>query len=317
MGTFQQRPGSWVPYRNEAELARVRAITREDIAAMDHIHPRNPNVHLDVIRNEEFENILLADMFARILDSDRYDRKVVLVMPNPCTTYRKVAYLINKCRVNCRNVKFYMMDEWADDQGNIAPLSYPAGFGNSFLRFCISQIDKDLGFNMDNFIYFSNETVDSYSQRLEADGEADAIYSGPGWPGHLAFIDPVTDWYCGNMAEYLQQPAKVAALHPMTVLQNSLHGSFGYSGDIASVPPKGAMMGPRDAMQAKNVLDFHGITTSGTKVSWQRMISRLCIFAEPCQEIPASILQLRDKPTFIYLSENSASTIQPDDYFQY
>ena len=28
---------------------------------------------------------------------------------------------------------------------------------------------------------------------LEADGEADIVYSGPGWPAHLAFIDPVED----------------------------------------------------------------------------------------------------------------------------
>jgi len=317
MGTFHQQPAAWVPYRNEAELDRVRAITREDIAAMNHIHPRNPNVHLDVIRNEEFEMIMLTDMFTRILNSDRYDQKVVLVMPNPCTTYRKLAYMINKCRVNCRNVKFYMMDEWADEDGNIAPLSYEAGFGNAFMRFCISQIDPALGFKMENFVYFSNETVDSYSKRLEDDGEADAIYSGPGWPGHLAFIDPVEDWYCDSLEEYMRQPAKVAKLHPMTMLQNSLHGSFGYSGDVAKVPGMGAMMGPRDAMQAKNVFDLHGITTDGTKVTWQRMISRLCIFAEPCQQLPASILQLRQKPTYIYLSENAAATVKADDYFQY
>ena len=317
MGTFHHRPGDWVPFRDEKELKRVRAITREDIGNMNGVHPRNPNVRLEVAMNEEFEMVMLTDMFKRIMDSDRYDKKVVLVMPNPCPTYRKVAYMINKFRVNCRNVKFYMMDEWADADGNIAPLSYEAGFGNSFMRFCISQIDKDLGFDMKNFVYFSNETVGDYTKMLQDDGEADCVYSGPGWPGRLAFIDPVKDWFCDSLEEYMQQPAKVANLHPMTVLQNSLHGSFGYSGDIANVPPMGAMMGPRDAMAAKNVLDMHGITTCGTKVTWQRMISRLCIFASPCQELPASILQLRDKPTHILMSENNAATIEPDYYFQY
>ena len=209
-----------------------------------------------------------------------------------------------------------MMDEWADEDGNIAPLSYEAGFGNAFMRFMISNI-KDLGFKEENFIYHSNKTTPDFSKMLEQDGEADIVYSGPGWPGHLAFIDPVDDWFKPTMEEYLNQGAKVASLHPLTIAQNSLHGGFGLSGDISKVPPKGAMMGPRDAMKAKNVLDMHGITTAGTQVTWQRLTSRLCIFGEPSQEVPASILQLRENPTRIIMSENLAATIKDDDYIQY
>ena len=119
------------------------------------------------------------------------------------------------------------------------------------------------------------------------------------------------------MEEYCAQGAKVANLHPLTIAQNSLHGSFGCSGDIANVPPMGAMMGPRDAMKAKEILDVHSITTAGSHVTWQRLTSRMCIFGKPSQEVPASILQLRENPTHIIMSENLAATIQPDYMFQY
>lgn len=304
------------PFKNQAEIDRVRKITKEDIVAMGGKHPKNPNISLDVIRNDEFENIMIGDMLSRIVDSDRYDKQVVMIMCNPCPTYRKVAYLLHKLNVNCRNVKFYMMDEWADEDGNIAPLSYKAGFGYAFNKFMVSQI-MDLGFKEENFIYHSNKTTPDFSKMLEQDGEADAVYSGPGWPGHLAFIDPVDDWYKPTMEEYLEQGAKVASLHPLTIAQNSLHGGFGLSGDISKVPPKGAMMGPRDAMKAKFVLDMHGITTAGSQVTWQRLTSRLCIFGEPSQEVPASILQLRENPTQIIMSENLAATIKDEEYFQY
>ena len=304
------------PFKNQAEIDRVRKITKEDIIAMGGKHPKNPNISLDVIKNDEFETIMITDMLKRIIESDRLDKKVVMIMCNPCPTYRKVAYMLNELNVNCRNVKFYMMDEWADEDGNIAPLSYEAGFGNAFMRFMISNI-KDLGFKEENFIYHSNKTTPDFSKMLEQDGEADIVYSGPGWPGHLAFIDPVDDWFKPTMEEYLNQGAKVASLHPLTIAQNSLHGGFGLSGDISKVPPKGAMMGPRDAMKAKNVLDMHGITTAGTQVTWQRLTSRLCIFGEPSQEVPASILQLRENPTRIIMSENLAATIKDDDYIQY
>ena len=294
----------------------MRAITKEDILAMNGKHPTSPNMYLDIRRDEEAGIVMLTDMVRRIVDSDRYDKKVVMIMPNPCPAYRQVAYMLHELKVNCRNVKFYMMDEWADEDGNIAPLSYKAGFGNAFYRFMVSNI-LDLGFKEENFIYHSNKTTPDFSKMLEQDGEADIIYSGPGWPGHLAFIDPVEDWFCDSMEEYCAQGAKVAKLHPLTIAQNSLHGSFGCSGDIANVPPMGAMMGPRDAMKAKEVLDIHSITTAGTHVTWQRLTSRLCIFGKPSQDVPASVLQLRENPTHVVMSENLAATIEPDYYFQY
>lgn len=313
---FNFKPADFYPFKNLDEINRVRAITKEDILAMNGKHPTNPNIRVDVMKVDDFETVMVADMVKRIMDSDREDKPCILICPNPSPTYTRVAYMLHALNINCRNVKFYMMDEWADGDGNIAPLSYKAGFGNAFYRFMVSRI-MDLGFKEENFIYHSNKTTPDYSKMLEQDGEADAVYSGPGWPGHLAFIDPVDDWFKPTMEEYLEQGAKVAHLHPLTIAQNSLHGAFGCSGDIAKVPPMGAMMGPRDAMKAKFVLDMHGITTAGTHVTWQRLTSRLCIFGEPCQQVPASVLQLRDKPTHILMSEQNAATIVEDDYFQY
>lgn len=305
------------PFKDLKEINRVRKITKEDILAMDGVHPSgNKNIRLTVARSDEFETYMITDMLKRIIDSDLNDKQVNLIMCNPCPTYRKVAYMLNELKVNCRNVKFYMMDEWADEDGNIAPLTYKAGFGYAFQEYMLKNI-KDLGFQEKNFIYHSKENTPIFSKMLEDDGEADSVYSGPGWPAHLAFIDPVEDWYKPTMEEYLEQGAKVASLHPLTIAQNSLHGGFGRSGDISKVPPKGAMMGPRDAMKAKFVLDMHGITTSGSDVTWQRLTSRLCIFGKPSQEVPASILQLRDKPTHIVMSDKLAATIERDEFFQY
>ena len=313
---FTFKPADFYPFKNREEIDRVRKITKEDILAMNGKHPTSPTMKINVVKNEEAGIYMLSDIVTKILDSDRYDRKTILIMPNPCPAYRQVAHMLRQMKVNCRNIKFYMMDEWADQDGNIAPLSYKAGFGNAFYRYMVSNI-LDLGFKEENFIYHSKKTTPDFSKMLEADGEADNVYSGPGWPGHLAFIDPVEDWYCDTLEEYCQQGAKVASLHPLTLAQNSLHGSFGCSGDIANVPPKGAMMGPRDAMKAKEVMDIHSITTAGTHVTWQRLTSRMCIFGKPSQDVPASILQLRDKPTNVIMSELNAMTIEHDDFFQY
>ncbi len=314
--TFTFKPAEFYPFHDLAEIDRVRKITFEDIVALNGKHPTAPNATVEVFKDSEIEMVELTDMVKRIIDSDRYDKKCIMIMPNPNPTYRKVAFMLKELGVNCRNVKFYMMDEWADEDGNVAPLTYKAGFGNAFYRFMVSNI-LDLGFKEENFIYHSNKTTPDFSKMLEADGEADVCYSGPGWPGHLAFIDPVEDWYKPTWEEYLAQGAKVANLHPLTIAQNSLHGSFGCAGDISKVPPKGAMMGPRDAMKAKMVIDCNALTTAGTHVSWQKLTSRLSIFGKPNQEVPTSMLQFRDMPTRFIMSEMAASTIKEDDYFQY
>ncbi len=313
---FTFKPADFYPFKDTAEIDRVRKITYEDIVALNGKHPTAKNATIEVCKNSEVDMVMIIDMVKRIADSDRYDKKCVMIMPNPCPGYQIVARFLRELGVNCRNIKFYLMDEWADQDGNIAPLSYKAGFGNAFYRFMVSNI-LDLGFKEENCIYHSNKTTPNFSKMLEADGEADIVYSGPGWPGHLAFIDPVDDWFKPTWEEYLAQPAKVANLHPLTIAQNSLHGSFGCSGDIAKVPPKGAMIGPRDVMKAKNVIDTNAITTAGTKVAWQRLTSRLCIFGKPSQEVPNSILQLRDMPTHYVISDEIAATIKADYFFQY
>ena len=197
---FKFKCADFYPFKNQAEIDRVRAITYEDIVAMNGKHPTVKTMDINLVNSADCEMVMIGDMVSRIVESDKLDKKCVMIMCNPCPTYRKVAYLLNKLGVSCRNVKFYMMDEWADEDGNVAPLSYKAGFGNAFYRFMVKNI-LNLGFKEENFVYHSNKVTPDYSKMLEEDGDADVVYSGPGWPAHLAFIDPVEDWFKPTMEE--------------------------------------------------------------------------------------------------------------------
>ena len=74
-----------------------------------------------------------------------------------------------------------------------------------------------------------------------SEGGADIISTSPGWTGHVAFVDPIPEFVgSGDIEEWLSQPAKIVTLHPMTIMQNSLNGTFGQSGDISNVPPRAA-----------------------------------------------------------------------------
>ena len=58
-------------------------------------------------------------------------------------------------------------------------------------------------------------------------------------------------------------------------------------------------------------MDMHALTTDGTaNVSWQRMISRLCLHGPVTPKLPTSLHQLLK--TDVIVSEAIARNIEPD-----
>ena len=257
---------------------------------------------------------MVMDCFHRIYLSDVNNTPLTMIFPNQWPgAYSAIANMINRYNINCRNVNAFAMDEWADQDGNVAPLTYGASLGYSFLTHFYGNIREDLRPPVEQWHVFTNENKANgvYSRMIEdcGQGGADVIYSATGWPGHIAFIDPCTpEFGCPPIEEYLEMEARVVTLNPMTIMQNSLHGCFGCSGDIANVPPKAATIGPVDVKNSRNRLEMHAITTFGTYSAWQRMISRLVCYGEVTPLVPSSILQLMD--TDVYVSEAIAEPFE-------
>lgn len=306
MNQFSYTPSKWVPFRDEKVLNKVRNIKRADIEK----HP-NPDFKIKVVKDSDIEFIWITDMFYRIKKSDEENKKVVMITPQPAPLYSKVAYLINKFKVNCRNLYTFNMDEYADQNGSIAPSTWPQGFMFAMLNNFYFQIDQNLRPPLDHLHGLSNENIKDYGKMISELGGADICYSGPGWTGHLAFIEPGIEGaeFEASLDDWKKMGPKVVALNPFTIAQNSLHGSFGLSGDLAAVPPKAATIGPAQVIEAKLRMDWNYFTVLGTDVSWQRLITRLVAHGPVTPLVPTSILQtLR---TDFYISESIAQDIVP------
>jgi len=300
------KPAEFVPFKDREVCERLRKLSGEELER----HP-NPEFRIKVMMNPH--PVLIGTLFTRIKESDERDKRLTLILGNPePETYIPLAQLINYHRVNCRNVHLFAMDEWADDQGNIAPETYQAGFAHSMLKYLWAQIDEVLRMPLSQVHYPTNANIADYSRMITDCGEggADLCSSSPGWTGHMAFIDPVDDfcWPGMSMDEYLRQPAKVVSLHPLTIAQNSLHGVFGQSGYIASVPPKAATIGPLDVKNARERVEVHALLTNGTFSSWQRMTSRLVLHGPVTPLVPSSMLQLMK--TQVYVSNEIAAPFE-------
>jgi glucosamine-6-phosphate deaminase len=302
---FSYKPAEFIPFRDEAVIKRVRAIKKEKIAKH-----WNPEFKITVMPDADIEFFWIADMLYRIKTAMEAGKTLVMIMPNPWPRYSRLAFLINKFRINCRNLHTFNMDEYANDRGEIAPESWEFGFMHSFKKYFWANIDPKLRPPEKQVHGPSDKNIKVYGRMLADLGGADICYSGPGWAGHLAFIDPgAPEFAAASLDEWKKMGPRVCTLHPLTIAQNSLHGSFGMSGDLAAVPPKAATIGPAEVIAAKHRIDVHAITVDGSFASWQRFTTRLVLHGPVTPLVPESILQtLR---TDVWVSESLAENIEP------
>jgi len=301
--SFTFAPANFIPFRDTKVIDRVRKIKREAIA-----RHRNPDFRISVLPDAEFEFRWITDMFFRIKDAMEAGRTFVAIMPNPWPGYVKLASMLNRARVDCRKLHTFNMDEYADENGRIAPESWEFGFGHAFKKYFWAQLEPKLRPPEKQVRVFTDKNLSSYGRMLADLGGADICYSGPGWTGHLAFIEPDAPEFAGSLTEWKKMGPRICTLSPFTIAQNSLHGCFGSSGDLCAVPPKAATIGPAEVIGAKHRIDMHAISVDGSFASWQRLMTRLVLHGPVTPRIPESILQtLR---TDVWVSETAAANIE-------
>ncbi len=287
---FDFAPAFWLPSRDPEVLDKVRNMKRED---MEYTNENGFSVR--VVLDPKL--VMVQDVFHRIYMSDVTDTHLTMIFPNQWPdAYQAIAEMINKYNVSCRNVDAFAMDEWADADGNVAPLTYGAGLGYSFRTHFYGNIREDLRPDVEHWHVFTNENKGDnvYSSIIEevGGGGADVVYSATGWPGHTAFIDPgVEEFHADSLEEFCKLGSRITTESPLTICENSLFAPMGASGDVWAVPPKAATIGPRDIVNARERFEVHNFVNPGGD-SWQRMISRIELYGPISMECPASIMRL-------------------------
>jgi 6-phosphogluconolactonase/glucosamine-6-phosphate isomerase/deaminase len=302
---FDYSPSHYVPFRDKAVLQKIRNIKREAFLN----HP-NKNLKITIMTDAEMLLSWMTDLFFRIKDAMEANRRLVMILPQPWPLYKNLAQMINRAKINCKNLYTFNMDEYANEDGVIAPETWPYGFTHALKKYFYHELDSALRPPEHQMIGLTNETFKDYGKRIEDLGGADICYQGPGWTGHLAFVEPDAPEVPKTLDEFIKMGPSIVTLSPFTLAQNSLHGSFGASGDIASVPPKAATIGPAQSLGAKERIGLYSIGVHGTSTSWQRMIARLSLFGPVTPLVPDSIVQL--KPSQVWITENIASDITVD-----
>jgi len=275
----------FIAFRDRAACERVRAIPRAQLAD----HP-NPDFRIALVDElGDFYTRFATDLVDRVRAARDEQRDFVAILPvGPMPQYEIAARLINEERLSLDHVHTFNMDEYANEDGVTAPLSWPGSFQRAMFAGFFNLVDAELR-PPDAQIHFpTTDAIADYSARIEALGGADVCYGGIGWSGHIAFWEPqLGAEFDGDLEAYKQAGARLVELHPMTVMQNALH-SFG--SDWSWVPPKANTIGPREVLGARH-RSFWLDGDLGGGVSWQRFIARLVAHGPVNEFVPGSVLQ--------------------------
>lgn len=282
---FTFSPSDFIPFRDRAQLERVRHIPRERIC--EH---RNPAFRIRVIEEpERFYFEFALDIVDRIRRALEEGRRFVGIFPvGPTPQYDIAAALINRFRISMHHVHWFNMDEYADENGRTAPREWDASFQRAMYDNFFSRLDPELRPPESQIHFPSSDNIACYAEAIEALGGADVCYGGIGWCGHIAFWEAHLGIEFGDDIEaFLSAGPRIVTLHPMTIMQNALH-SFG--GDWSWVPPKAATIGPAQVARARH-RSFWLDGYLGGGVSWQRFIARLVAHGPVTPLVPGSVLQ--------------------------
>ena len=239
---FNFNPSEFVPFKDREVCERVRKMSGKELEKREDWW--HPEFNVKVMMNPH--PVLIATLFSRLKAASEAGKTFTMILGNPePETYIPLAQLINYFKVDCSKVHIFAEDEWADDQGNIAPITYEAGFVHSMIKYLYEQIDPKLRMPMENVHFPTNANINDYSKIINdvSEGGADIISTSPGWTGHVAFVDPIPEFVgSGDIEEWLSQPAKIVTLHPMTIMQNSI--SPRVSGVSSSYTTEGSCLLP-------------------------------------------------------------------------
>ncbi|HVR70152.1 MAG TPA: hypothetical protein VMT87_04835 [Vicinamibacteria bacterium] len=283
---FRYSMSRFIPFRDEAACARVRAIRKEDMAR----HP-NPAFRIEVIEDRvQFYSRFAIDIVERIRAAAEAGRKCVLILPvGPVPQYAIAAEMINRAHLSCRHLVTFNMDEYANEAGETAPADWEGSFATSMRQSFFDRIRKELR-PLDRNVHFpTHRNIAAYHKLIEDEGGADCCYGGIGWCGHIAFWESHLGLEFGHdLAAYRAAHGRIVELNPMTIMQNALHT---FASDWSWVPPQAATIGPREILGARDRSFWLDGECGGPGMSWQRFIARLVAHGPVNTLVPGSILQ--------------------------
>ena len=228
---------------------------------------------------DEVYDYLAEEMVKEFEKAAAGDRIVSFIMPvGPTQPYRLMAEKINYRQLSLRNVRFFFMDEYVDDEKDeLIPTTHPLSFRGQIGPLFFDRVRPDLLMPKDQIVFPTPENIADLPRMIEEAGGIEVCYGGIGIHGHVAFNEPAP-----GVAE---SDPRILDINEFTrTIDATRH--CGVGGNLENFPRRAITLGMRQCLGARKLLLMTRNET--TAFLWANTILRISALGAPGDDYPVT-----------------------------
>ena len=221
---------------------------------------------------DEVYEFLADEMVREFQKAAQGDKIVSFIMPvGPTQPYRIMAEKINYLNLSLKNVRFFFMDEYCDDNDRLIPETHPLSFRGQIGPLLFNRIRPDLLMPREQVIFPSPENIAALPRMIEEAGGIEVCYGGIGIHGHVAFNEP--------------EPG-VRDSDPRILSINEFTRHKGVGGNLENFPRRAITLGMKQCLGARRMLLM--TRNESQEFFWANTVLRISALGEPGDDYPVT-----------------------------
>ena len=228
---------------------------------------------------DEVYDYLAEEMVQEFEKAAKGDRIVSFIMPvGPTQPYRLMAEKINYRQISLKNVRFFFMDEYVDDEKDrLIPKSNPLSFRGQIGPLLFDRIRPDLLMPKSQIIFPTPENVKDLPKMIKDAGGIEVCYGGIGIHGHVAFNEPGPGVAKSN--------PRILDINDFTrTIDATRHPGVG--GNLENFPRRAITMGMKQCIEARKILIM--TRNESPFLNWANTIVRISALGKPGDDYPVT-----------------------------
>ena len=228
---------------------------------------------------DEVYDYLAEEMVQEFEKAAKGDRIVSFIMPvGPTQPYRLMAEKINYRQIPLKNVRFFFMDEYVDDEKDrLIPKSNPLSFRGQIGPLLFDRIRPDLLMPKSQIIFPTPENVKDLPKMIKDAGGIEVCYGGIGIHGHVAFNEPGPGVAKSN--------PRILEINDFTrTIDATRHPGVG--GNLENFPRRAITMGMKQCIEARKILIM--TRNESPFLNWANTIIRISALGKPGDDYPVT-----------------------------
>lgn len=243
--------------------------------------------HLVVTQTlDELYEYLADEMVKEFKKAAAGNRIVSFIMPvGPTQPYRLMAKKINELNLSLKNVRFFFMDEYCDENDKLIPANHPLSFRGQIGGLFFDHVRPELLMPKEQIIFPTPENIATLPGMIEAAGGIEICYGGIGIHGHVAFNEP--------------EPG-VAETNPRILTINEFTRTIdatrhrGVGGNLENFPRRAITLGMKQCLGARRLLLM--TRNESKEFFWANTILRISALGQPGDDYP--VTHVRKHPNY-------------------